>query len=72
LSNANTSRNQKENQKRTQRREDAKNPQSFLCGAFAALRLCVKVFAFFATIVIFNELKTLIDLPKIVLPSNQT
>jgi len=43
-----TSRNSKKNQKRTQSREDAKNPQSFLCGTFAALRLCVKIFVFFA------------------------
>jgi len=43
-----TSHNPKANQKRTQRREGAKNSQSkaFLCGSFAALRLCVKVFAF--------------------------
>jgi len=37
----------------TQRRKDAKaqrTRKAFLCGTFAALRLCVKVFAFFALI----------------------
>jgi len=39
-------------------RKDAKTQRTrkaFLCGTFAALRLCVKVFAFFATIALFVD-----------------
>jgi len=45
--------------------------KAFLCGTFAALRLCVKVFAFFYNDCTLNGLKALIVLPKIVLPSKQ-
>jgi len=49
-----TSRNQKEKASR----KDAKTQRTrkaFLCGTFAALRLCVKVFAFFATLELVRD-----------------